>query len=224
MPDQANIASRIDHTCLRAEATAADIMCLCREAVEHRFFAVCVNPVYVSEACEAVAKSDVKVVSVVGFPLGATQSSVKAAEAREAVRCGADELDMVVHIGALKATRWKDVDADIRAVVDAAEGRVVKVIIETGVLTREEKRRAAEIVVLSGAAFVKTCTGFGPAGATVDDIRLLRSVVGPDFGIKASGKIRDYESADALLDAGANRIGASSGVAIVEQEILHLSR
>lgn len=213
-----SIASVIDHTCLRPEAGERDIIRLCAEARHHRFAAVCIYPRFVPLAARELAGGGSAVCTVIGFPMGANTTTMKAAETADAIAHGAGEIDMVISIGALKDGDYRYVVGDIQAVVAAAAGRVVKVIIETGLLTEEEKIRAARLVVDAGAHYVKTCTGFGLGMATVDDVRLLRKTIGPEFGIKASGKIRDYAGACALIDAGATRIGTSSGVAIVEEE------
>lgn len=209
-----NLASYIDHTLLKPAATVEEIIRLCEEAAQHKFAAVCINPIYVDLAAHHLAGTGVKTATVIGFPLGATLSAVKAAEAKEAVLRKADELDMVIHIGAVKAGLWEAVKADIEQVVVAADGAIVKVIIETGLLTDEEKRQACQAVIAGGAHFVKTSTGFGPGGATVEDIRLLKQVAGDKIGIKASGGIRTREQALALVAAGATRLGTSAGIII----------
>ncbi len=210
-----NLASYIDHTLLKPESTIEDIICLCKEAVLHKFAAVCVNPVYAGLAAHQLAGTGVKTAVVIGFPLGSTFAAVKVAEVKEAVLQKADELDMVIHISAAKAGLWDVVTDDIRQVVAAADGAAVKVIIETGLLTDEEKRRAGNAVVEAGAQFVKTSTGFGPGGATVADVKLLRQIVGDSIGIKASGGIRNREQALELIAAGATRLGTSAGIIIV---------
>ncbi len=210
-----NLAGYIDHTLLKPAATVAEVIQLCEEAVQHKFAAVCVNPIYVDLAAHHLAGTGVKTATVIGFPLGATFSAVKVAEAKEAVLRKANELDMVMHIGAAKAGLWEAVIADIRQIVEAAEGAAVKVIIETGLLTEEEKRRACEAVIAGGAQFVKTSTGFGPGGATVADVRLFKEVVGDQIGIKAAGGIRSREQALEFIAAGATRLGTSAGIAIV---------
>ncbi|WP_216093665.1 deoxyribose-phosphate aldolase [Sporolituus thermophilus] len=211
-----NLASYIDHTLLKPEATVDDILRLCAEAAEHNFAAVCVNPCYVSLAAHRLAGSGVKVATVVGFPLGATLTAVKAVETQAAVEHKADEIDMVMNIGAAKAGQWTAVADDIRTVVRAAEGRVVKVIIEAALLTDEEKERACLAILEAGAQFVKTSTGFGPGGATEADVRLLARVAGGKLGIKAAGGIRTREQALPLIAAGATRIGTSAGVNLVK--------
>ena len=210
-----DLAKLIDHTLLRPDATRADIRQLCAEAIEHGFKAVCVNPVHVALAAEALAGSQVATCSVVGFPLGAATGTDKAAEAANAVRNGASEIDTVVALGALREGRLDDVRSDIRRVRDSCPDAVLKVIIEACLLDDDEKRRACEAAVEAGADFVKTSTGFSTGGATVDDVRLMRAVVGDGLGVKASGGVRTLEAARAMIAAGATRIGTSSGVAIV---------
>lgn len=205
----------IDHTILKPDATIDMIKNLCEEARQYQFASVCVNPCYVDLAAHLLVGSGVKVATVIGFPLGATLSAVKAFEAREAVLRKADELDMVMNIGAAKLGLWEAVADDIRQVVAAAGDSKVKVIIETGLLTDDEKRLACQAVLTGGAAYVKTSTGFGPGGATVADIQLFKAVVGKQIGIKASGGIRTREQAEAMIAAGATRLGTSAGVTIV---------
>ena len=209
-----NLASYIDHTLLKADATEAQITRLCAEAREHRFASVCVNPRWVALCAHLLAGSGVRVCTVIGFPLGASSSAIKAAETRQAVADGADELDMVISVGDLKAGNYEFVRADIRGVVKAAEGRTVKVIIEACLLTDEEKSLACKLAMAAGADFVKTSTGFSTGGATVADVKLMRAAVGPNFGVKAAGGIRTRKDALAMIKAGANRIGASAGIAI----------
>lgn len=206
------LAPYIDHTLLKPDATVNDILRLCDEAVKHRFAAVCVNPVYVSLAAHLLSGTGVKTATVVGFPLGATPSAVKAFETRTAIDSKADEIDMVMNIGAAKSGEWQAVIDDIRQVVEAADSKPVKVIIETGLLTDDEKRKACQAVLAAGAHFVKTSTGFGSGGATVQDIVLFKSEVGDRAGIKASGGIRSREEAEALIAAGATRLGTSAGI------------
>ena len=213
--DKKTIASMIDHTLLKPEATPAQIEKLCAEAAEYHFASVCVNPVYIPLAARLLKGTGVKVCCVVGFPLGAIAPEQKAAEAASCAAMGAEELDMVIHVGAAKAGDWALVQRDIAGVVKAAAGRTVKVIIETCLLTDEEKVKACEAAKAAGAHFVKTSTGFSTGGATTHDIALMRKTVGPEMGVKASGGIRDYETAMAMIEAGANRIGASAGIAIV---------
>ena len=211
-----NLEQYIDHTVLKADATRNEIIVLCQEAIEYHFFSVCVNPTWVKLASEQLQGTDVTVCTVIGFPLGASTPETKAFEAKDAIDHGATEIDMVINIGALKDKDDESVEADIKAVIDAAAGKaLVKVIIETSLLTNEEKMRACQLAVSAGADFVKTSTGFSTAGATVDDIALMREVVGPTIGVKASGGIRDKKTALAMIDAGATRIGASAGIMIV---------
>ena len=211
-----NLEQYIDHTVLKADATRNEIIVLCQEAIEYHFFSVCVNPTWVKLASEQLQGTDVAVCTVIGFPLGASTPETKAFEAKDAIDHGATEIDMVINIGALKDKDDESVEADIKAVIDAAAGKaLVKLIIETSLLTNEEKMRACQLAVSAGADFVKTSTGFSTAGATVDDIALMREVVGPTIGVKASGGIRDKKTALAMIDAGATRIGASAGIMIV---------
>lgn len=210
------LAGLIDHTALKPEAKRSKIRQLCEEALVYRFAAVCVNPVHVEYASQLLADSSVKVCCVIGFPLGATLSSVKAYEAREAVRRGAQEVDMVMNVGALREENYDLVRSDIEAVVSAADGALVKVILETGLLTDDEKRQACLLAREAGAAFVKTSTGFGPMGATPHDVKLMRETVGSSMGVKAAGGIRTFKDALRLIKAGANRLGTSAGIAIVE--------
>ena len=213
--DKKTIASMIDHTLLKPEATPAQVERLCAEAAEYHFASVCVNPVYIPLAARLLKGTGVKVCCVVGFPLGDIAPEQKAAEAASCAAMGAEELDMVIHVGAAKAGDWALVQRDIEGVVKAAAGHTVKVIIETCLLTDEEKVKACEAAKAAGAHFVKTSTGFSTGGATTHDIALMRKTVGPEMGVKASGGIRDYETAMAMIEAGANRIGASAGIAIV---------
>ena len=212
------IHTYIDHTLLKPDATPAQVEKLCAEAREYKFASVCVNPYYVSLAAKLLAGSDVKVCTVIGFPLGMNDTCIKAAEAAQAVADGADELDMVINIGVHKSGNVTFTEADIKAVVDAGQGKLVKVIIETGLLTDEEKVSACQAAMRAGADYVKTCTGFSGGAATVHDIALMRATVGPDMGVKASGGVRDYATAKALVEAGATRIGASAGIAIAAGE------
>lgn len=212
-----DLAAIIDHTLLKPEATKDQIVKLCEEAMEFGFASVCVNPTYVSLAASLLKDTPVKVCTVVGFPLGASTPLVKAVEVRDAIAAGAREIDMVINVGALKSGDDDLVGRDIRAVVEAARGRaLVKVILETALLTNDEKVKACLIAKAEGADFVKTSTGFGPGGATVEDVRLMRKVVGADMGVKAAGGIRTLETALAMVEAGASRIGASASVAIVK--------
>jgi deoxyribose-phosphate aldolase len=211
-----NIAAMIDHTLLKPEATKQQIETLCHEAIEHKFFSVCVNPTWVSTSKELVRGSGVKVCTVIGFPLGASTPETKAFETKNAIENGADEVDMVINIGALKDKNDSLVENDIRAVVEAAKGKALtKVIIETSLLTREEKIRACELSVKAGADYVKTSTGFSTGGATIEDIELMRKTVGPKIGVKASGGVRNTEDTQNMIKAGATRIGASAGVSIL---------
>ncbi|WP_427340589.1 deoxyribose-phosphate aldolase [Caloranaerobacter sp. DY30410] len=212
-----NIASMIDHTILKPDTTKDKVKKVCEEAKKYGFASVCVNPYYVKYVKELLEGSEVKVTSVIGFPLGSNTKEVKAFEASQAIKDGADELDMVINIGALKDKEYDVVREDIKAVVDAAKGKaIVKVIIETCLLTEEEKVMACKLAKEAGADFVKTSTGFSTGGATVEDVRLMRETVGEEMGVKASGGVRDLETAKAMIEAGATRIGASSSVAIVE--------
>ena len=211
------IARMIDHTALKPDTVKSEIEALCKEARVYGFASVCVNPCWVKLCAELLKESEVKVCTVIGFPLGAASPETKAFETRQAIADGAGEVDMVINIGALKDRDTGTVEHDIRAVTDAADGKaLVKVIIETSLLTDEEKRLACELAVKAGADFVKTSTGFSGGGATVRDIKLMREAVGPDIGVKASGGVRDKESALAMVEAGATRIGASAGVSIVK--------
>lgn len=212
-----NIAQYIDHTILNADATDADVQRICLEAKEYRFKTVCIQPFWVNYAKDLLAGTDVGITTVIGFPLGANTTEIKVAEAELAVAQGVSDVDMVINIGALKSEDYTSVANDIQAVVDAVAGRaIVKVIIETSLLSKNEKIRASEIAKQAGADFVKTSTGFSTGGATLDDVRLMRATVGPEMGVKASGGVRSYEDAVAMIEAGATRIGASSGISIVE--------
>ncbi len=212
------IASMIDHTLLKANATQEQIGKLCEEAKKYNFASVCVNPAYVALAHDLLKGSPVKVTTVIGFPLGATTSTAKAIETRDAIAAGADEIDMVINVGALKSGNYQLVLDDIKAVREASQGHILKVIIETALLTDEEKVKACELAKQAGADFVKTSTGFSTGGATVEDVKLMKSVVGPSMGVKASGGIRTLEDAEAMKKAGATRIGASASVKIVTGE------
>jgi len=214
-----SIASKIDHTLLKPEATSHMIDNLCKEAIEFGFAAVCVNPYYVKRAKSLLKGSYIKVATVVGFPLGANTKEVKAFEARKAVEDGADEIDMVINIGALKNKDYEYVRDDIRAVVEAVKGKaIVKVIIETCLLEEDEKIKACQLSREAGADYVKTSTGFSTGGATVEDVKLIKKTIGDSMKIKASGGIRDFETAKAMIEAGASRIGASSSVKIVKEQ------
>ena len=212
-----NVARMIDHTLLKADATKEQIEKICVEAKEYNFASVCVNPAWVKVSAEILQGTEVKVCTVIGFPLGASTPETKAFETKNAIENGATEVDMVINIGALKGGDLELVERDIRAVVDAAKGKALtKVIIETCLLTEEEKVSACELSVKAGADFVKTSTGFSTGGATAEDIALMRKTVGPDIGVKASGGVRSAEDAEMMINAGATRIGASSGAAIVK--------
>jgi len=218
MPADSSVASLIDHTLLKAEATKEDILRLCREAREYGFASVCLNPYWVPLAARELEASKVKVCTVVGFPLGANATSIKRAETETALRGGAREIDMVIQIGELRSGELSAVEADIRAVVEAAHagGAIVKVILETALLTDEQKVAGCRCAEAAGADFVKTSTGFGPGGATTHDVALLRSTVGDRMGVKAAGGIRTLEDLRKMVAAGANRIGASASVAILQ--------
>ena len=210
-----NYAAMIDHTLLKADSTQKQVQQICEEAKQYGFASVCVNPTWVKYSAEQLAGTDVLVCTVIGFPLGANTSAVKAFETKDAITNGAGEIDMVINIGALKDGNFDLVRDDIKAVVDAANGTLVKVIIETCLLTDEEKVKACELAVEAGADFVKTSTGFSTGGATAEDIALMRKTVGPDLGVKASGGVRSLEDMKKMIENGATRIGASSGVAIM---------
>ena len=211
-----NIAKLIDHTLLKADATQAQIQRLCEEARTHGFASVCVNPYWVKFAKTQLMQTDVKVCTVIGIPLGATTSQAKAFEAQDAVQNGADELDMVLNIGALKSGDEETVLADMRAVRDVTQRHVLKVIIETSVLTGAEKIKACQLAATAGADFVKTSTGFNGGGATAKDVELMRQHIPDTMQVKASGGIRTRVDAETMIAAGATRIGASSGVKIIE--------
>ncbi|WML38589.1 deoxyribose-phosphate aldolase [Neobacillus sp. OS1-2] len=216
-----NVVRMIDHTLLKADATREEIIKIVEEAKKYLFASVCVNPTWVKTAADMLADTnEVKVCTVIGFPLGASTTETKAFETKNAIENGANEIDMVINIAALKDGQDELVEKDIRAIVEAAKGKaIVKVIIETCLLTNEEKVRACELSVKAGANFVKTSTGFSTGGATVEDIRLMRQTVGPEIGVKASGGVRSREDAVAMVEAGATRIGASSGVSIAKGEL-----
>ena len=209
----------IDHTALKPDTTQEQIDRLIKEAIEYDFMSVCVNPTWVAYAAEALKDSSVKVCTVIGFPLGANTPETKAFETADAVKNGADEVDMVINVGALKSGNRDLTERDIKAVVDASGKALTKVIIETCLLTDQEKILACQLAQKAGADFVKTSTGFSTGGATVADVKLMRETVGPDMGVKASGGARSYEEAIAFIEAGATRIGASSGVAIMKGEV-----
>lgn len=213
------LGNKIDHTVLKADTTKEQVIKVCEEAKTYGFYSVCINPAWVKEAAKQLAGSEVDVCTVIGFPLGASTSVVKAFETKDAIENGATEVDMVINIGALKDGNDDLVKSDIAAVVEAARGKaLVKVIIETSLLTEEEKVRACKLAVAAGTDYVKTSTGFSTGGATVEDIALMRKTVGPEIGVKASGGVRDQATAQAVVDAGATRIGASAGIAIVQGE------
>lgn len=205
-----------DHTILKADATQNMVSKVCDEALKYNFMSVCVNSFYTSFVSDKLKGSDVKVCTVVGFPLGQMSTESKALETAYAVECGADEIDMVINVGALKDKAYPEVLADIRAVRAVCKGKVLKVIIETCLLTDEEKIKACELAVSAGADFVKTSTGFSTGGATPEDVKLMRETVGPNVGVKASGGIRDAQTAQKMLEAGASRLGTSATVAIIE--------
>jgi len=218
-PASDGLASLIDHTLLKPDATREDVEALCREAGRFCFASVCVNPNWVPLCREMLRGSGVKVCTVVGFPLGAHLADVKAYEARRAVEQGAEEVDMVINIGALKSRDYALVEQDIRGVVQAVpKPTIVKVILETALLTRDEKIMACSLSKAAGADYVKTSTGFGGGGATVEDVKLMRETVGPEIGVKASGGVRTRSDAEAMVAAGATRLGASAGVKIVRGE------
>lgn len=210
-----NYANLIDHTLLKADTKQEAIVKLCEEAKQYGFASVCVNPTWVQKAAEMLKETDVKVCTVIGFPLGANTPETKAFEAKNAIENGATEVDTVINIGALKDKNDELVEQDIRVVIDAAKGKaLVKVIIEACLLTDEEKVRACKLAVKAGADFVKTSTGFSLYGATVEDVAIMRKAVGPDIGVKASGGVRDLNDLKAMVEAGATRIGSSSSVAL----------
>ena len=214
-----SIAKYIDHTLLKADARKEDIEKLCSEAFHNGFASVCVNSCWVPLASDLLAGTDVKVCTVVGFPLGAASANAKAAEAADAVKNGADEIDMVINIGMLKSGMMEAVEDDIKEVRNAAKGKILKVIIETCLLSDDEKKAACRAAVDAGADFVKTSTGFSTGGATVHDVALMKEAVSArGLKVKASGGIRNYKDAKAMIDAGADRIGASAGIAIVKEE------
>lgn len=208
----------IDHTLLKPDSTCDQIDQLIQEADDYQFASVCVNPTWVNYASDKLADSTVKVCTVIGFPLGASTSETKAFETKNAIENGADEIDMVINIGAAKDGNFALVQSDIAAVVEASGDKLVKVIIETCLLTDDEKIKACQAAVAAGADFVKTSTGFSTGGATVHDVTLMRKTVGPDIGVKASGGARSFEDAKAFVEAGATRIGTSSGIAIIKGE------
>lgn len=212
------LARLIDHTMLKPDAAPVEIQQICEEALHHQFASVCVNPSYVPLAAAELEDSEVSVCTTIGFPLGATTTTVKVCEAEQALSDGATELDMVLRIGALKAGEYEEVKEDIAAVASVCHdgGGLLKVILETALLTDQEKVVACELAQAAGADFVKTSTGFASGGATVSDVRLMRRTVGPKMGVKAAGGIHTYEEAMEMIEAGATRIGASAGVRIVD--------
>jgi len=211
------LAGIIDHSLLRPNATREQLKKLCEEAMDYRFKAVCVNPIHVAEAVQLLRDSKVLVCSVIGFPFGTHSHKTKAFETKEVIRLGAQEIDMVIRVGALKEGRDREVMEDIQSVVQAATGNPVKVIFETCYLTAEEIIRGCKLSVEAGASFVKTSTGFAEAGAKEEDVRLMRETVGKDFGVKAAGGIRTLEDALKMIEAGANRLGTSASVVIIQQ-------
>lgn len=213
-----NISTMIDHTLLKAEATKESVANLCEEAKKYNFATVCINPSYIELSKELLKDSNVKIATVIGFPLGANTKEVKAFETSDAIKKGAEEVDMVINIGALKNKDYNTVKEDIEAVINAAAGKaLVKVIIETALLTKEEKIKACELSLEAGADFVKTSTGFSADGANIEDVKLMKSVVGNKLGIKASGGIRDFRKAKEMIEAGATRLGTSSGIQILKE-------
>lgn len=215
------IAQMIDHTILKANATEAEVKALCEQAIQYQFATVCINPCYIPQAVHLLQGTDVGITTVVGFPLGSTTSMTKANEAKEAVLLGATEVDMVINVGALKDEKYDYILYEIESVVKAArevcKKAIVKVIIETCLLTKDEIVKVCQLAVEAGADYVKTSTGFSTGGARVEDIALMRKTVGPNIGVKASGGVRTYEDAKAMIDAGATRIGASASVEIVNE-------
>ncbi|MDH3002849.1 deoxyribose-phosphate aldolase [Pasteurella multocida] len=212
--DAKQIAQFIDHTALTAEKTEQDIIQLCDEAITHQFWSVCINSAYIPLAKQKLAGTPVKICTVVGFPLGANLSTVKAFETTEAIKAGADEIDMVINVGWIKSNKWDAVEKDIVTVLAACAGKPLKVILETCLLSKDEIVKACEICKTLNVAFVKTSTGFNRGGATKEDVALMKRTVG-DIGVKASGGVRDTETAIAMINAGASRIGASAGIAII---------
>jgi deoxyribose-phosphate aldolase len=217
MITKAQLAGMIDHSLLRPQSTRDELKKLCAEAVQFEFKAVCINPVHVGDAASFLKGSGVLICSVVGFPFGTHPARVKAAETKEVIKLGAREVDMVIRMGALKEGRNHEVVEDIRAVVEAASGFPVKVILETCYLTEEEKIRGCKLAVEAGASFVKTSTGFGAAGATVEDVKFMRKIVGEHRGVKAAGGIKTFADALKMIEAGANRLGTSGSVAIIRE-------
>ncbi|OOF37117.1 deoxyribose-phosphate aldolase [Rodentibacter rarus] len=215
--DSKTLAKYIDHTALTAEKNEQDILTLCDEAIKYGFYSVCINSGYIPLAKEKLAGTAVKICTVVGFPLGANLTSVKAFETQEAIKAGANEIDMVINVGWIKSNQWQAVKEDIQAVLNACNAVPLKVILETCLLTKDEIVKACEICKELGVAFVKTSTGFSKGGATVEDVALMKKTVG-HIGVKASGGVRDTQTALAMIDAGATRIGASASIAIIGEE------
>lgn len=211
-----NINRYIDHTLLKPEATAEQIEKLCQEAIQYRFFSVCINPGNISLAKKFLGTTDVAICTVIGFPLGANTTETKVFETKNAISLGANEIDMVLNIGAVKSGNWKLVEDDIRAVKNACQEKVLKVIFETCLLTDEEKKMCAQVSERAGADFIKTSTGFSSAGATYDDVSLMRAAVTSKVQVKASGGVRDLSTALKMIELGATRLGTSSGIAIIE--------
>jgi len=222
LPRGAQIANWIDHTLLKPDATTEQVKKLCQEALEYQFASVCINPAFVPLASGLLAKSRVKVCTVVGFPLGATLPEYKVFETLACLNSGASEIDMVINIGSLKGKAYGPVLNEIQAVVQTAhnQGAITKVILENALLTRQEKILGCLLCKAAGADFVKTSTGFGPGGATVEDVSLMRRIVGAELGVKAAGGIRKLADAQAMILAGANRLGASAGVTIVQEALV----
>jgi deoxyribose-phosphate aldolase len=212
-----DLARLIDHTLLKSETKIEDIKKLCEEALKYQFYSVCINPCYVKTAKEFLKNSDIKICTVISFPLGASTIKTKIYEATEAIENGTDEIDMVMNIGMFKSNKYEYIYEEISSIKKAIEYRILKVIIETSILSEEEKIKASEIIKKSGANFVKTSTGFSQGGATKEDVLLIRKSVGDNFGIKASGGIKTYQQAVELIKAGATRIGSSSSVKIMEE-------
>ena len=209
------LAKLIDHTLLKPDAKEDDIKKLCEEAINYKFYSVCINPCYIELAKNFLKNSDIKICTVISFPLGASTTTIKIIEALEAAKIGSDEIDMVMNIGMFKSKKYDYIYEEISSIKKIIKDKILKVIIETAILNDEEKIKASEIVKKSGADFVKTSTGFSQGGATKEDILLIRKVVGDNFGIKASGGIKSYEQAIELINAGATRIGSSSSVKII---------
>lgn len=220
MKTEKNLSSYIDHTILKPETTSEQIIQLCKEAVENNFFAVCVNSSYVNLCFNQLKNTNVKIAAVIGFPLGVCDTLSKAFETAQAIKNGADEIDMVIHVGALKEKKYDYVENDILAVVHAAAGKKVKVILETALLTGDEKKIACELALKAKAHFVKTCTGFGGGAASISDIELIKNVVGLKMEIKASGGIKNSEMAFNLIAAGATRLGTSSGQDLIKNQTI----